>query len=306
MMRGQLPQPLSNAQCREQTKWEIQLVKLKNQPAINPMNLNTKLTAMAATLTLSLGANAGEMSTKEVIVEPEAAVPGSAVSGTLSLDVNTHFISYGADVWGAGSEFRDALFNPSLELVWALPADTSFSLGTWWDVNGNAVSNIGKNIQEIDVWAGLSKSFGAVDATLLYQQWYYASDTEQIIDLILGFDAPFSPSITIHGRPDAGASGGDEGVVTVLGAGYDFEAGPVAFSIPVGVAFATDGFHGGDAGFAYTSVGLQGSMPLGIPSEYGEWALNAGITFYYTDDNVIPNNPDDAFLTGNIGISCAF
>lgn len=271
------------------------------------MNLKYKLTALVApSLLLTSTLQAGEMiSAKEPVVEETAEV-GSAVSGSLAFTANTHFISYGADVWGAGSSWDDVLFNPSLELSWALPGDTSFILGTWWDVNDNAVSNIGRTIQEIDVWAGLSKSFGAVEATLLYQQWYYASDTEQIIDLILGLDAPFSPSLTIHGRPEAGASGGDEGIVTVLGAGYDFEAGPLSLSIPVAAAFATDGFHGGDGGFAYTSIGLQASYPLPIAVEYGEWSLDAGITFYYTDDSVIPNNPDDAFLTGNIGISCSF
>ncbi len=270
------------------------------------MKLNTKLSAAAAFLSLSAGVQAGEMSKEPVVVPEPEPVVGSAVSGTLSFDLNTHFISYGADVWGGGSAWGDAIFNPSLELAFALPGDVTFLLGTWWDVNDNAASNIGDNIQEIDVWAGLSKSFGPVSATVLYQQWYYGGDTEQIIDLILGFDVPLSPSVTVHGRPDAGASGGEDGVVVVLGVEPGFDAGPVSFSVPVGVAFMTDGFQAGDSGFGYVSAGLQASVPLPIPVEYGEWALNAGVTFYYTDDDVIPNNPDEAFLTGNVGVSVSF
>lgn len=230
----------------------------------------------------------------------------SAVSGTLSFDYNTHFISYGADVWGAGSSWGDSLFNPSLELGFALPGDYSLTIGTWWDVNSNAVSSIGNKIQEIDIWTGISKDFGFIDAALTYQQWAYASDTEHIIDLALGFDLPLSPSFTVHGRPDAGASGGDEGAVFVLGAEHGFDLGPVAFTIPFGVAAATDGYHGGGSGYAYSTAGLQGSIPLGIPSEYGDWSLHAGVTFYHTSTSVIPNNPDESFVTGNIGVSCSF
>ena len=39
--------------------------------------------------------------------------PPSPVSGTLSFEVNSHFILYGLDVWSTGSSWRDPLFNPS-------------------------------------------------------------------------------------------------------------------------------------------------------------------------------------------------
>lgn len=268
------------------------------------MNLNKKLVALIAPALVCSGLQAGEVvSSKEPVVEE---APGSAVSGTFALTANTHFISYGADVWGSGSNWDDVLFNPSLTLSWALPYDTTFTIGTWWDVNDNAYSSIGRNIQEVDVWVGLTKSFGIVETSLLYQQWYYGGDTEQIIDLIFAFDLPFKPSVTIHGRPDEGASGGKEGVVALLGAKHEFDLGPLSMAIPFGVAFATDGYHGGDAGFAYTSVGLTASYPLPIDKKYGAWSLDGGLTFYYTDDSVIPNNPDEAFLTGSLGVSCAF
>jgi hypothetical protein len=221
--------------------------------------------------------------------------------------MNTHFISYGADTWGAGNNFDDALFNPSLGLAWDLGNDFSLTLGTWWDVNDNAISDIGSNVQEVDVWAGISYGGGPVEISLTYQQWYYAEETEQILDLAFGFDLPLNPSLTLHGRLSEGASGGDNGVVPVLGFELPgFSLGAAEFSFPVSVAFATDAFHGGDAGFAFASAGAGVSIPLPIMEVMGEWALNAGVTYYYTDDMVIPNNPDESFFTGNIGIGLSF
>ena len=238
----------------------------------------------------------------------EVPAAGSAVSGTMSLDVNTHFISYGADIWGAGSNWTDALFNPLLELSFALNDQLTLSVGTWWDVNDNIPSSIGGNIQEVDVWTGLSYETGILTTSLTYQAWMYGSSTEQIVDLIFALDMPLSPSLTIHGRVDPGASGGDNGVVPVLGIEIPIvESDSFTLSAPVNVAAATDGFHGGDGGFAYTSAGLAASVPLKFMSgDLGEWALNAGVTYYYTNSDVIPNNPDDSFLTGSLGVSVSF
>lgn len=243
----------------------------------------------------------------EPMLEPEDPV-GSAVSGVLSLDVNTHFISYGADIWGAGSNWSDALFNPLLELSFALNDQLTFSLGTWWDVNDNAPSSIGDNIQEIDVWAGLSYETGKLTTSLIYQEWMYASDSERIVDLIFALDVPLSPSLTIHGRVDEGASGGDTGIVPVLGIEVPIvETDGFTLSAPVNVAFATDGFHAGDGGFAYTSAGLSIAVPLAfIDTKFGEWSLNTGVTYYYTNNDVIPLNPDDSFVTGSMGVSVGF
>lgn len=271
------------------------------------MKLNANLLAVLAALSAGVSLQAGDWGKAPVgkdVVEPE----GPFISGTFAFNYNTHFISYGADVWGnGGSTFNDSLFNPSLELKFALPSDAYLVLGTWWDVNGNIdPSAIGGRIQEVDVWAGVGKDFGLIDAKLLYQQWIYASDTEHIVDLVLGFEAPLNPSFTVHYRADQGAAFGDEGFFFVGGIAPSFEAGPVTVTIPVNVAFATDNFHGGDSGFGFASAGVQASYPLPIPAEYGDWALNVGTTYYHTDEDAIPNNPEDSFWTANAGISIGF
>ncbi|CAN5425884.1 hypothetical protein BH23VER1_BH23VER1_10500 [soil metagenome] len=268
--------------------------------------LNLILGAASASMVSLASAGDGKMIMMEPpILEP---APSPGVSGTLDLSYNSHFISYGADVWGLGSDtFDDALFNPSIELAFDIGnSGVDFLLGTWWDVNDNAVSDIGRNIQEVDVWAGFAFEAGPVSVTLLYQQWYYAEDTEHIVDLILGFDAPLNPSLTIHGRPEEGASGGDTGVFFVPGIEPGVEFGIFSLAFPVNVGFATDGYHGGDGGFAYVSAGVSASVPLKSFPLGGEWALSAGATYYHTEDSVIPGNPDSDFVTLTAGISCSF
>ncbi len=236
--------------------------------------------------------------------------PESAVSGVLSFDYNTHFISYGFDVWGGGNDFNatNATFNPSLELNWAI-GDFTAILGTWWDVNNNLSSSLGGDIQEIDVYAGGSYAIGDFSLSAIYQAWIYGSDTEHVIDFGIGYDTFLSPSLTIHHRFDEGASGGNTGTILVAGVEYGFDLGPVSFGVPLNVAyFLDDDFHptSTDDGIGYGSLGLSASVPLAfIPETYGAWDIHAGVTYYVTSSDVI-GNADDDFLTGNIGISCAF
>ncbi len=236
--------------------------------------------------------------------------PESAVSGVLSLDYNTHFISYGFDVWGGGNDFNgaNATFNPSLELNWAI-GDFTAILGTWWDVNNNTSSALGGDIQEIDVYVGGAYAIGNFSLSAIYQAWIYGSDTEHVIDFGLSYDTFLSPSLTVHHRFDEGASGGNTGTILVAGLEYGFDLGAVSFSIPFNVAyFLDDDFHptSTDSGIGYGSLGLAASVPLAfIPEAYGAWDIHAGLTYYVTSNSVV-GNADDDFLTGNIGISCAF
>jgi hypothetical protein len=263
-------------------------------------NTITALSAAAA-LVLSATAYAGPKAApapKEVVAP---AAETLKVNGTLSFTVDTHFISYGADVWGAGTSWNDPLFHPQLELTFGLTDSLKLIIGTWWDVNDNALTTIGSHIQEVDVWGGLSYTAGAWNFTAIYQEWMYAGESERIVDLKVAYDTFLKPSLTIHGRVD-GNGLQKEGIVGVLGLAYDFKAGPVSFSVPLNVAAMTDGFQGGDAGFGYVSAGLTASVPIGIPGT----TLNLGATYYHTNDSVIPGNPDSDFVTGSAGISISF
>lgn len=224
------------------------------------------------------------------------------VSGTLSVALDTHFISYGADVWGAGSKFEDLLVHPNIEFTIAAAENLNLIVGTWMDINDNGGGNIGTNkVQEVDVWGGIGTKVGDVAVTVLYQEWMYASQSERIVDLKLGFPGALAPSFTVHGRVDG--EGMDTGAAFVAAISPSTTAGKVGISFPVNVAADTDGFHGGDAGFSYASAGASASLPLGGA---GSPSLGAGLTFFYTNDDVIPNNPDDTFLTGSVSLGLAF
>ena len=289
---------------------------------------STLLTA-AASLAGAAALTAGEYIAPAPVQAPSLEpVEEKGVSGTLSLDAYTHFVSYGTDVWSDGSSMSQWGFNPSLELSWDLGAGFSFSLGTWWDVNSktedrapsganpdNTDFSVGGNIQEIDVWGTLGWSNDFVSTSVTYQEWYFGESTERIVDYAVGLDTFLSPSLLLHQRVQAGAVG-DEGLVLVGGIEYGFEVGGFAFAVPVNVGFMlTDDFHfdGADSGYGYTSVGLQTSIALPfLDSIGGEWAFNGGVTYYTTNNDVV--NPGESgefnsqndFLTANAGISCSF
>lgn len=277
-------------------------------------------------LALALAAGAANAGTTETTTTA-AVTPApteDVISGVLNLDFNSHFISYGNDVWADGSSLSEPTFNPSLEIAVELPAGFTATLGTWWDVNSKAGSDtalIGGRIQEVDVWAGLAYTIGDFTIKTTYQAWMYGSSTEDILDITLSYDTFLSPSLTIHNRLDTGdAAGsfmadgtfdpGDEGTVLVGALSYSFEAGPVTVSFPLNVAyFVDDDFHavGADNGVGYGSAGVTASVPLSfIPEAYGEYSLHAGLIYYVTDQDVIPNNPKGDFLTANIGLTVAF
>lgn len=244
---------------------------------------------------------------KEVIVEVEEK---PAFSGWMSFDLNSHFISYGADVWGGGTNWNKGVFNPSMELAWATPVPgLTFVVGTWWDVNNNTPSSIGGMIQEIDVWTGASYAWKELSATVLYQAWNYGGQTEQILDVILKYSNNMflNPAITIHNRLDPGAAeggGGQNGTFFVPNLSYNIKLGPVTITPSAAMGFATKYFHGAGGGYAYTALGLNGSVP--IPYLPGSWELHGGITYYNTNNYVIPSNPANNFVTGNVGIKLSF
>jgi len=223
------------------------------------------------------------------------------LSGSIALDYNSHFISYGADVWGGGNDLDDALFNPSLALEYAYSDSITIHGGVWFDINDEPGG--GFQVQETDFWLGLTYGFdwGSFDVT--WQNWQYAGTSEEILDFTLSFDTILSPSLTLHNRIGEGASGGDEGAVLVGSIGYDFDLGSglsLGTSASVAAVLSEDMYGGGDDGFAYASLGLSLSYATSDVS-----SIYIGATYYMTEDDVYAN-PDDDFLTLNAGTSFSF
>jgi hypothetical protein len=267
--------------------------------------LNTSLLAFA------LATGAASAGTTETVAPAPAAPPAEdVVSGVFKLDFNSHFVSYGQDVWRDGASMSDMGFNPTLELAFALPAGFSSTVGTWWDVNSKGNSPLGGQMQEIDVWTGLAYTYEKFTVGVTFQDWIYADATEEILDVKFAYDCLLAPSLTIHNRLGEGGSGGNEGTVLVLGLSHSIEAGPVTISFPVNLAyFLEDDFHAGstDDGFGYASIGIGAALPLtAVADTLGEWTLNAGLTYYFTDEDVIGNPDENDFLTTSVGLSLAF
>jgi len=223
------------------------------------------------------------------------------VSGSLAFTYDTHFISYGQDVWALGNDWGESLIHPSLELNFKLGANLSAYVNTWWDINDLAPSPIGGDIQEIDVNAGFYYTMDKWKFQLGYGAWIYAEQIEHIVDAKVSYnDGLINPFLMLHGRVGDQLSF-DTGLVTQVGIAPGTTLGPVSLSFPVTVSFDTDNFHGGSGGFAYVSAGVGASIPI-----VDHLSLALGVTYYHTDDSVIPGNPDSDFVTGSAGLVISF
>lgn len=255
-----------------------------------------------------------------------AAAEDDFISGSAGVSYNSHFISYGADVWGGGDDFFG---NQSTTFAWTdlgiAIDDLTVNVGIWADINNNISDSLGGNIQEIDWYIGGTYNFGPVSAGLMYQEWNYGADEEKIIDLTLalndaewwGGDFALSPKIVWHFRVD-GNGPQEEGSAIVVSIAPTFALDEsLTLTIPAGIAFFMDegfqlastdlGYVYGDDGYAYSYIGASLGVPLTfIPESYGAWSVNLDVTGYFTDEDAIPGNPEENFIVGAVGIKVAY
>jgi hypothetical protein len=277
------------------------------QPQANMMkNMQTprlkfiRSTFLCAALACVMGA--AQAGTTTSAKGPIAVAPEEPfVTGNISLFYETHFISYGQDVWGVGNDWGEWFVHPSMELDFNLGGGLQFYVNVWADINDQLEGDIGDYTQEIDVNLGFYYTVDKWKFQLGYGSWNYASQTEHIIDGKVSYsDGLINPFLAIHGRPAIDIPGYDEGIVGQVGIVPGTKLGPVALSFPITVSFDTDGFHAGDGGFAYVSAGVGASYPL---TEHV--SLAGSVTYYHTQDDVIPNVDED-FVVGSAGIVITF
>lgn len=248
-----------------------------------------------------------------------SAFAADKVSGDLGVSYNSHFVSYGADVWGGGDSFFGD--NPTTfvnaNLYFAVTDEATIFLNGWADLNHNVPSAIGGALQEVDFNIGASYKLGLVTASAAYGTWNYAGDEEQIVDLSLAFDDTgmiadgfaLAPKVTWHFRVD-GNGAQKKGSAVALAVGPSF---PISdwgsLTIPVGVTFfLDDDFQGGTSGgYAYAYGGASLGVPLSFIDEgFGAWSINFDLIGYTTKASAIPGNVDKNFLTGSVGLKVAF
>jgi len=239
------------------------------------------------------------------------------ISGVFGADWYSHFISYGYDVDGGGSDLTDKdRLNPYFELNWKLD-DFNVFAGTWWDINDNNVSGIGGSLQEVDIWVGVNYTFEDVTVGATYQEWFFGGQVETIVDLSVSYDDSgmwggdfaLKPSFVAH-RSDTTNGADDDGWAFVLSVEPGFTAVEsdeftLDLSFPVAIGYGDSDFYI-ESGLGFFTFGVAGSVPLTfIDSSYGDWAANAGLAFYHTPDDQT-GNPDENFLVANVGVSVAF
>lgn len=279
-------------------------------------------TSRTCLVALAVGAIPTVASTAWAQEQPaiEQANVGDKISASLGVDFASHFVLYGQDVWGGGG---DLFGGNSTMFAWAeIAVDLApFTLtaGIWSDINDNASSPLGGEIQEVDLYVGLSYTFDRFTVGTTYQEWNYADDVERVVDLSLSYDDTgliwegfgFQPSLLAHLRVDGnGAQEEAEALVFGIEPSFtltDSKDYPLSLSIPVSAAIFTDEFHGGDSGFGYFSAGATLSMPLSfIPAGYGQWSAAVNATYYHTPDDTIPGNPRENFVATTLSLGMSF
>ena len=54
------------------------------------------------------------------------------------------------------------------------------------------------------------------------------------------------------------------------------------------------------------SIDLAGLDAGAIGESFGDWTLNGGVTYFFTNDQITVNNGEDNFLTASLGLALAF
>jgi hypothetical protein len=281
------------------------------------MKIKNTLNAGAFCSALILGAQAHAHEDLEDLSHTD-----DKISGWVSFDYNSHFMSSGFNVWGGDTEDigDEFLFQPSAGINIAITDTAGVYAGIWFDINslgGPNYPTIGGDVKEMDVWIGTYFSAGDFTFDFALQQWYYDEETEGIFDVTVSYDTLFSPYLRARTRIEivGPTDGQQEGTMFELGGTlyeYSPDSSELVISIPVGIAANFDDYHvEGEDGYAYSFIGLSFSYPLPIAEGYGDWDIHGGLTYYHTDDDNIDNRDADGddknnFLTANFGIGLSF
>lgn len=249
------------------------------------------------------------------------AVAAENVFGDIGFNTNTHFVSYGLDVWGAGNSFYGNRMTNSIygDLGVKITPELTWLLNAWTDLNTNAAPSLGGSLQELDINTGFAYTFGGgFTGSVMYGAWSYAGSVEEIVDVALSYDdtglifegVGFMPKVTWHNRTAGnGAQATGSAVVVSVGPSFPLGESGVTLSVPAGMAFFNESnFQGGTSGgLSYGYIGGSLGMPLSfVPSEYGAWSANFDLIGYFTKPSAIPANPRADFLTGSFNIKMAF
>lgn len=262
---------------------------------------------------------------------PDPSANGaSAISVQLSIDfTNAYFYR------GIRQQDKGLIVQPAARLTLRVIEHDDFKLdgfvGTWNSFGPNAGTqsdDVVKDWYESDLYAGFTLTRGCVSLTTSYTFLTSPSsafETVQELGFTLAIDDSawlkawaLKPYATLAIETGANASDGadsDNGVYLELGIapGFSFNAGstPIALTFPVSVGMSlADYYQNADATddtFGFAQVGAKASIPLGTPSRFGAWTLNAGVSVLFLGDHTSTfNDGDDYEVIGTVGLQWNF
>jgi len=289
--------------------WQLRYIYTHQQVALHLYaSTNKQYILMKLKNILSTGA----ILSAAVLTAQAAETEESPFSFSVSLDANSHFMSYGANVWGddtkdVGDEW---LFNPSMSINYAINDTSGLYVGAWFDINNLAADpdvgpDLGDDTQEMDLWLGYWIECGKFTFDFTFQQWYYADETEGIFDVTVSYDTMFSPYIKAHNRIE-GVGGQEKGTMFEVGGTlYEGEYNGLSYGFSAGVAFSLDDYHvAGEDGYAYSFLGASASYVI-YSSDGLDVDLHGGLTYFDTEKDTT-GNAEDSYLTANIGVGFSF
>lgn len=230
----------------------------------------------------------------------------SIFSGDLGVNFVSEYISR-----GVMQENQGLIAQPYADLYVSLYEGTDFinkvqlNLGVWSSFHDKhtGAGAVGPKHRtawyEFDYTPGIAVTF-AKDFTLTTSYFEFDSpnnafDAARSINFNLAYDDSsllgafaLKPHVaylrTLQGIPASGVSG--KGNYYEVGIAPALPAfGPVTVTIPVNAGFGSNDFYASNKGFGFISAGVNASVALGfIPSGFGTWAANAGVSYVRLND----------------------
>jgi hypothetical protein len=204
-------------------------------------------------------------------------------------------------------------------------------VGIWNSFHSRKTGTTGTNDSwyEADWIAGAEIGLGDFTLDLVFIAYTYpngAADTILEIGAILSYDdsalaerlgLPFAlnPYIGIYKEISDQNPGGTEDAYMEIGLGpsFEFNAGrtTVTVEVPMALGISLDDYYfdsdGDERTLGFGSIGVVASIPLRVPSKYGEWSLSAGLTYLRAcahSARSLNDGHQDAWI-GTVGLSFA-
>ncbi len=200
--------------------------------------------------------------------------------------------------------------------------------GTWGSIHEQTGSSNSGKILETDYYVGLDFIFGPVTIGATYQYYTYPgdfADTTEEAGITVKYDDTqmmenaniaftLSPYVSVY--KETTDKNGTQDSYLELGLSPKFDVpvgeGKVAVSIPLAVGISLDDFYFDDDGdeetIGFLSIGVATEIPLPVPAEYGNWSVNASLTYLalIAEGLETANSGDDHEVIGKIGIGFSY